>query len=251
MSEVSGTLSVMVRYDIAALLSRFDVRAETQTALTGKLSSLLGESLLLSALARFLKVVQGHEVEVLGDRPHRDDTEFPDDPEDVPRDLDAWLLLDGEQLAAVECEHWTSSSRNYRSVPGDSEALADHARAEWECLVREHFVPLVWDKVNKVALPLKPPERRPSASTADARRILAVWTQVSKDGRSCLSTGSTTTFHRGELAGIEVEVFSASMYLRALLAAGTAYLEAKPEDMERVLAALRAVIEVRGLSAVW
>jgi hypothetical protein len=43
----------MVIYDIAALLSRFDMRVETETALTGKLSSLLGESLLLNRADRF------------------------------------------------------------------------------------------------------------------------------------------------------------------------------------------------------
>ena len=129
----------------------------------------------------------------------------------------------------------------------DSEALAAHAQAEWEWLVSEHFAPEVrWDKVNKVALPLKPPRRLPSASTADARRILAVWTPISEDGRSCLSRVTKTPLHCGELADTEVEVFSASMYLRDLLAAGTTHLEAESEDMERVLSAVEAVIEVQG-----
>jgi len=36
------------------------------------------------------------------------------------------------------------------------------------------------------------------------------------------------------------------MYLRDLLAAGTTHMEAESEDMERVLSAVEAVIEVQG-----
>lgn len=234
----------MVIYDIAALLARFDVRVETETALTGKLSNFLGESLLLSALSRYLTVNRGHQVQVLGGRPHRDNSELAGRG-GAPRDLDAWLLLDGEHLAAVECKHWTSSSVNYSTVPGTSEALADHAKAEWQWLVSEHFAPLLWTDVNKVALPLQPPRMLPSSSTAEARRILAVWTPVSEDGHSCLSRAATTTVRQGKLVSIEVEVFSASIYLRGLLATGMTHLSAESEDTEEMLAALGALVEAQ------
>lgn len=240
----------MVRYDIAALLSRFDKLTKAETALTGKLSSLLGESLLLSALVRYLAAVEGHEVRLLAGRPHRDDREFPAGAKGVPRDLDAWLLLGAGRLAAVECKHWTSSSPNYRSVPEVCDARAAYARDEmWDWLVREHFVPRKkWTDVNKVALPLKPPAGMPAADVSGARRILAVWTPISSDGRSLLSRVSTTTVRGGKPAGIEVEVFSASMFLRDQLAAGVTHLESEDEGVERLLAELGGLVRA-GFSA--
>jgi hypothetical protein len=140
---------------------------------------------------------------------------------------------------------------NFSSVPEDSEALAAHAQAAWEWLVSEHFKPWVWDKVNKVALPLKPPsEKLLSVSTTDARRILAVWTPISEDGRSCLSRVPTKTLHRGAWVDIEVEVFSASMYFRDLLRGGMTHLVAESERIDKVLAAVGDVLEVHGLSTV-
>jgi hypothetical protein len=241
-------MSAMVRYDIVALLSRFDVRVKRDTGLTGKLSYLLGESLALSALERYLSAAEGHRVQVLSDRPHRDDTEFPGGHDEVPRDLDAWLLLDETELAAVECKHWTSSSNNYRSVPEDFEDIAASAKDMWEWLVSAHFVPQVWTQENKVALPLKPPRCLPDATTADARRILAVWTPVSQDGQSCMSNVTTTTIRGGALAPVKVEVFSASMYLRDLLAVGVTHLEAEDDFLERVLSAVSALVEVVDVS---
>jgi hypothetical protein len=239
----------MVRYDIAALLSRFDTRLKGDTGLTGKLSSLLGESLLLSALERYLSAAEGHHVQVLGDRPHRDDNEFPGGHDEVPRDLDAWLLLDETELAAVECKHWTSSSTDFRSVPVDPRDIADSAQDMWEWLVNAEFVPQVWTQVNKVALPLKPPLCIPGAITADARRILAVWTPVSEDGRTCMSNVTTTTIRGGALVPVKVEVFSASMYLRDLLAAGVTHLEAEDDFLERVLAEVSTLVRHTGVSA--
>lgn len=216
--------------------------------LTGKLSSLLGERLLLSALIRYLSDAKGHEVRVLGGRPSRDDAEFPAGHNGV-KYLDAWLLLDGSQLAAVECKHLTSSStdRVFRSVPVDGEARASYARNVWGWL-GEWFVQQDFNAYSKVVLPLKPPKDMLSRETADARRILVVWTPVAEDGRSCMSRLSTSTLRSGKWAGIEVDVFSASLYLRGLLAGGMTHLEAEDEDLEKVLAALNAVVGVTEVS---
>jgi len=137
---------------------------------------------------------------------------------------------------------------NFRTVPEDGEARAAYATEVWDWLVREHFMEQVWTGVNKVALPLKPPSRMPSADSYEVRRILAVWTPVSSDGRSCLSRVSTTTIRQEELAGIEVEVFSASLYLRELLATGVTHLESEDEGVEKLLAELSILVRA-GFSA--
>jgi hypothetical protein len=250
MSDVCGSLSVVVRYDIAALLSRFDVRVAGETNLTGKLSSLLGESLLLAVLTHFLRTVEGHEVEVLDGQPHRDDTAWGDDHASIPsqKDLDAWLVLDSGRLVAVECKQYTSSSWKFKSVPREDDALAAHAQKEWEWVSSDFAPQACWSDMNKVALPLKPPKGMPSRDTAEVRRILAIWTPVSEDGRSCMSSVATTTVRGGESIGVEVEVFSASLYLRGLLGAGMTHLESEDEDLEKVFAALGAVVEVTGHS---
>jgi hypothetical protein len=239
----------MVRYDIKALLSRFDQRVKGDTELTGKLSSLLGEPLLLTVLERYLRTAEGLHVQRLSDRPHRDDSEFRGGRDGIPRDLDAWLLLDQTELAAVECKHWTSSSTDFRSVPEDPQETAADARDMWDWLVGAEFMPKVWTQVNKVALPLKPPHSMPAAVTADARRILAVWTPVSKDGGACLSSAETTTIRDGVLAPVKVDVFSASIYLRELLAAGVTHLDAEDPFLERVLAEVSTLVQGAGISA--
>jgi hypothetical protein len=244
----------VVSYDISALLERFDVKVEGEGAVTGKLSSLLGESLVLTALAHYLGAVENHEVEVLGGRPERDNAAWGDDRSYVPRQkvLDAWLVLGDGQLVAVECKHWTSSSTHEsRSVPEDSEARAAYAMETWTRWVTSAFGPQAgWTDDNKVALPLKPPEGMPSRDMADVRRILAVWTPTSENGRSCMSRPLVTkTVRGGELADTKVEVFSASMYLRGLLADGMKHLEAEDEYLEKVLAALNAVVRATGLSS--
>lgn len=104
----------MVAYDIAALLSRFDVRKDT--TVTGILSKWIGELILLDALTNALHHDGAGRVEFLG-KPHRHDLLFKAAGRKNPRDLDQWLLLDNEQLAAVECKHWTSSGMGGRTVP--------------------------------------------------------------------------------------------------------------------------------------
>lgn len=119
-----------------------------------------------------------------------------------------------------------------------------HAGHEWEWVASDFGPQAGWSDVNKVALPLKPPRSMPSRDMADVRRILAVWRPVSEDGRSYLSRVATTTVRDGDLADIEVEIFSASLYLRGLLAGGMTHLESGDEDLEKVLAALSAVVKV-------
>ena len=63
-----------------------------------------------------------------------------------------------------------------------------------------------------------------------------------------MSSVTTTTVRGGESIGVEVEVFSASLYLRGLLGAGMTHLESEDEDLEKVFAALGAVVEVTGHS---
>ena len=75
---------------------------------------------------------------------------------------------------------------------------------------------------------------------------MAVWTPISEGGQSCLSRAITTALRRGELVTIEVEVFSASMYIREMLEAGSTHLRTNSPDMEAALAALGAVVEVQG-----
>lgn len=137
---------------------------------------------------------------------------------------------------------------NFRSIPEDGEDRAAYAREMWDWLVSKHFVPQVWTGVNKVELQLKPPEGMPSADASSAHRILAVWTPVSGDGWSCLSRVSTTTVRQGKSAGIEVDVFSASLYLHDLLAAGVTHLQSEDDDVEKVLAELGVLVRA-GLSA--
>lgn len=248
LSDTRDNLSVVISYDISALLKRFDVKVEGDGSVTGKLSSLLGESLVLTALAHYLRAVEGHEVEVLDDRPKSDNAALGDTHLKV---LDAWLVLGDGQLVAVECKHWTSSStKGSRSVPEDSEARAAYAMKIWRRWVAPAFGPQARrNPDNKVALPLKLPEGMPSRDMADIRRILAVWTPTSEDGRSCMSRlFAAKAVRGGELTDTKVEVFSASMYLRELRANGETHLPAEDKYLEKVLRALGAVVEVAEIS---
>jgi hypothetical protein len=73
----------------------------------------------------------------------------------------------------------TTAWQNTRAASGES--------VEW------HFTRGRWDEVNKVALPLKPPDGAEKASWPDMRRVLAVWTPVSPDGQYAFSSIQTQT----------------------------------------------------------
>ena len=241
---VDATLESMVSYNIAELFNRFDVRTRGETGATGKLSGFLGEDLLLDVLAHALASEGGKPVRLL-DTPHRDTREFEAAGHKRPkvRDLDAWLLI-GREPVAVECKQWTSSSRNYASVPGDDHLVGDHSRREWAEGVEWHFAPdQPWDKVNKVALPLKPPAGAGNTSWPNIRRVLAVWTPVSRSGRSAFSSINARTLSGGTWEPVTVEVFSASLYLRYLRNRGETRLTPTFPQAEQLFGGLNALFK--------
>ncbi|MGW6145601.1 hypothetical protein [Streptomyces sp. NPDC055140] len=137
----------------------------------------------------------------------------------IPRDLDAWLLLDDTELVAVECKMRTASSWDGTIIGSD--AVAD-GRCEWLRLKADHFTDPMWTDTNKVALPLKPPRPLPAGIADEVAgnptRILAYWRPVTRAGE--WFSDLTTTSHDTTVP-VRVRVFSASLYLRALLANGT------------------------------
>ncbi|MGV9266206.1 hypothetical protein ACWDRR_16260 [Kitasatospora sp. NPDC003701] len=234
----------MAVYDIAALLARFDTFTADQGALTGRLSSLVGEELLLDVLAHAL--APAGPVELLDERPRRDGEAFavpalPALPVPGVRDLDAWLRLGDGGLVAVECKHWTASSRDGRtSLPQDPDELAVLARRRW----RELADPARWqdwDQVTKIALPLRPPAGATAQDVRRARRVLAVWRPVSCDGVSPFSRLGSSTPSEGQWADVVIEVFSASLYLRRLQAAGTTGLVSAFPRVDELLGAVQAL----------
>lgn len=226
-----------MEYNLTALIERFDTRLHGHTGLTGRLSSLIGEAVLLDGVAHAYNSL-GHRVSARGDRPHRDNAAFVDVGAEIPsqRDLDAWLVLDNSRLVAVECKTWTSSSMDGRSVARDS--VQGLASREWQELEAEHFQASLWTAVNKIGLPLKTPEGFDPAAT---ERVLAVWRPVSEDGRSPWSETSMDSIVGGRLAPVTVKVFSMSLYVRALLEAGVETIPCLVTDTDVVVSALDAV----------
>jgi hypothetical protein len=237
----------MYRYNIEELFKRFDVRSAVvgEPAVTGRLSAFIGEELLLDVLAHAL-TAEGHEVVRIPGHPHRDDAEFKAAGASLPEkchDLDAWLLL-GHQLVAVECKHWTSSSRDYRSVPQAADEVKAHALKEWHGTIEKIFTQDLWNSVTKIALPLKQPPTNMPTSWPKIRRILAIWTPVSWDGNSAFSTIASRTLSGGRFQPVTIDVFSASLYLRHLRSRGETHLTPIfPDMVERLLAALDILFE--------
>ncbi len=159
---------------------------------------------------------------MLPDKPTRDDTAFGANyPRPKQRNLDAWLLLDGRQLVAVECKHRTASSFDGSTAPDEPEQLAAYARQRWTTLKADHIDTDGWTDDNKVYLPLCPPKSFSSTAAAlampELRRILAIWRPVSCDGTSFRSEATSTSVNDDQLVPVTAEVFSASLYLRFLL----------------------------------
>jgi hypothetical protein len=239
----------MVGYNIAALIRQFDTRADT--AVTGSLSSLLGEVVLLEALRHSLEA-EGHTVTMLPDRPIRDDAAFGTNyPRPRVRDLDAWLLLDDRQddsqLVAVECKHRTAASIDGTTVPDEPEQLAAYARRQWTALKADHIDTDAWTDHNKVYLPLRPPPSLGTATAARAmprlRRVLAIWRPISCDGITFKSEATSTSVSNDQLVPATAEVFSASLYLRSLHGRGETHLATRLGLTERLLKAVDELIE--------
>jgi hypothetical protein len=245
MSHLTAKMRLMVAYSIAALIRRFDTH--TDTAVTGTLGKFLGEAILLEALSHSF-AADGHAVTMLPGQPTRDDTAFGTScPRPKERDLDAWLLLDGSQLVAVECKHRTASSFDGSTVPEDPKQLAAYARRRWTTLKADHIDTGDWTDHNKVYLPLRPPASLSPAAVARAmpelRRVLAIWRPVSCDGVSFMSDATSTSVSNDQLIPVTTEVFSASLYLRFLRNQGETHLATSLDVTENLLKAVGELIE--------
>jgi hypothetical protein len=232
----------MSSYRIRELLRHFDeFDAKRGGRLTGRLSATFGEDLLLDVLAHALASDGG--VELLQGVPWRDDVAFhaAQAPKPSVRDLDAWFSQAGE-LIAVECKQWTASSVDMRRSVPEAESLKEYAWEQWKILTAADYWER-WDGTTKIALPLQPPAGWTSEKANRARRILIVWRPISSDGISPLSHHSTTTLRGSEWVELAVEVFSASLYLRGLLAAGIENLPAAFPRLDLFLNAIDSIIE--------
>lgn len=241
----------MTSFSIAALLRRFDTHTGTGAgtgALTGSISTLLGEAVLLEAVCHYLEA-DGNTVKLLPGKPTRDDAHFGANcPKPKVRDLDAWILLDEEQLVAVECKSQTASSIDSRrlTVPDEPEQLVAYARGRWAQLVAEHIDVDQWTGTNKIFLPLKPPMEL-SAEIAEKampklRRILAIWRPISLDGTAYISEVASQTVRNDQYIPAAAEVFSASLYLRSLRDHGAARLSLKLGLAEALLSAIEELV---------
>lgn len=232
----------MTIFEIPVLLDIFDGFTPQGSWLAGKLGSFLGEDMLLDVYAHFRATTGGGPVGMIeSEVPRRDNKAFGAYPVPSVRDLDAWLVQDGS-LMACECKQWTASSADTRRpVPADPQALADFARAQWAVLITPEVWQEMWTGTTKIALPLKPPTGWSEQAAADARRVLIIWRPLSETGTGCESVLATTTLREGFETGLEVTVFSASLYLRQLLAAGTTALTGNLPRLDAALALLRTV----------
>ncbi|WP_194915133.1 hypothetical protein [Catenulispora rubra] len=235
----------MTSYRIEALLRRFDTRADTAT--TGHISGFLGETILLEATGHWLTSI-GHDVELLGGTPRRDDSAFGAwCPMPTVRDLDAWFLLDGSDLLVVECKCWTAASMDGATVPDDAAQRAQYAQDEWFTMLARHIDTDRWTGTNKVFLPLIPPGSL-SADVAEAamaklRRVLAVWRPLSLDGTAFTATVTADSVLDDQLRPAVAEVFSASLYLRSLLERGETHLTTRFGMTERLLGAVAELLD--------
>lgn len=228
-------------YRVEELLQRFDSRIPGQTNLTGRLSSLFGEAVLVEALAHAY-VAAGRRVRRLPGSPHRDSSVFASYEVPSQRDLDAWLTLDERDLVAVECKTWTASSTDGKHLLDASEQdLGQYAKQRWD-EVSGTLLADRWDQVNKVCLPLKVPDGYGQQSH-EIERILAIWRPVSQAGLDPWSTVTCQTpTGQGAWTDLPVTVFSGSLYLRSLRDSGVAVLPAVVTDPHDIRDAVNACI---------
>jgi hypothetical protein len=231
----------MTTYDIPALLHVFDRYAAGSSRDAGLLSSFIGEDVLLDVYAHYLSQ-RGPVQLIKSEVPHRDHTAFGTGAVPSVRDLDAWLVQDGA-LIACECKQWTASSADTRrSVPADPKALAAFARAQWVELTTPAVWAEWWNGTTKIALPLRAPHGWTADHAVTAKRALIIWRPVSQSGTTCESALQTTTLRNGTDEPLTVSVFSASLYLRQLLAEGTTTLTGTFPRIDALLALLRTIV---------
>ena len=138
-----------------------------------------------------------------GPVPTKDKAAFGDRPVPSVRDLDAWLESPSGKWWAVEAKNWTAASIDSRTYGGDPKKRFEELAG---ILQSDH-----WSGVNKIALPLR-------NDGYEFSRVLAIWRPTSHNGLDPWSSVDTYTLVAGREQPIEVQVFSASLYVTRLLA---------------------------------
>ncbi len=151
------------------------------------------------------------EIEWLDGVPVRDDLQFKDQVLPGQARLHAWLYAPGGRVAmAVHAPNWTAPQ---------TMASQRQARQNWDALLREHLHASSgqgWSELGAVAMPVRPPFDEPGLKLWP---LLALWAPVSC-GETYLSETKTASVRHGGPAVIGVRVFSAALYIRALLDEG-------------------------------
>ena len=180
------------------------------------------EGLLTGLLVSALEPVLG-EIERLGSAPVRDDLQFDGRPRPAQRQLYAWLYAPDRRIAcAVHTPRWEPpQGKPPQGEPPRVRADRPEARRNWDALLHEHFHAHFhsgpgWTTVGSVAMPLRVPFDEPGLKISP---VLALWAPVSA-GEHYLSETMTASIRNGLPKVVAVQVFSAELYVRALLASG-------------------------------
>lgn len=237
----NGPETPIPSYRVNELIKRFDQRTPGQTRLTGQLSSLLGESILLEVLAHAIEARGEHVTQPTAAVPHLDKNALPRRVKKTPRDLDAWLTVDG-RLSAVEIKTWTASSIDGVNIDdADPSVLEKVTERNWNTAVAD-FASDKWTNSNKVALPLKVPDEL-GLPDGQVERYLVFWRPVSSNGLNPWSTAQRQSYNaRRKSIMLTVNVFSASLYLRSIQHE-TDIIPCRLTDPTHVLEAIDSVIE--------
>lgn len=169
------------------------------------------QDLLTGLVINALQPVLG-EIERLDNVPVRDDLQFGARPKPEVRQLHAWLYAPERRIAcAVHTPAWEPPTMGQQA----------NARRNWDALLDEHFHAHFrsgtgWTTVGAVAMPLRVPFDEPGLKI---RPLLALWAPVSS-GEHYMSETMTASVRQGAPHVTGVQVFSASLYVQALLAAG-------------------------------